>query len=759
MRRFKGPPPFLFGDKARAAQYIHYAKRKAATLPRSIFARREGLHQQGITIHYTRIGKFWRIAIRAEHTGNVVYEFFVPVASNTIRARFLRSVPDTAYTVAACQLSYFDGRFDTTPVFATDYSGTDAYAADRLPYDTVQGESLTVSLAAADASASSVAGMGLIDGHRQGYSWWGSDGSLLVSEAGSYPGGESGLGLGAVNAQFAFPLRAPVPDASFDGLEAAGTVDAVRGVRITYWQQAPDALIRSQAGRAPQLISEGGAAEVNVPSGAWKVRRVIRRTVTHTEHGSRTFLIAADSNGGFHVWPEGDTASAVDLSITWPAWVALDSSGAPFDHLDWCFNAAGTKAVALPFESAAVTASGSLRLFGNGIYSDATLAGAGITPGDYTTAKLHAPGVLEISLSIDLTGPESDAFDAAVEILAATAPADLGFWPVAADYAFDDPKLSALGVPADTLVFATLTVQASAAFVAAASTGNGQSGALYTRIGFRTLANAIIDYPLDELSVSISSATTVINDALTFASGFPVGYAPWSANLGHVLGLDCRALALCLSKFRADYPDYDAGQLQPSNITAGAVLYAYGETVYTTGDSFNSEPAATLETLASTDFRAIYTGMQRAVFKSAGWTAIRVHPDGHLAAIGEHVMGAVVGGTPNIIDENSPILRLYWGQLVKDGDSVLNGWAGGEPVYCEGIDVIALREGDSYSVLTHKTVARFVDAAADYDNYRCLFDAEFELWRDSLPPEEANAIVRGQKVGGIGSLAITGYFH
>lgn len=757
MHRFKGPPPFLEGDKLKAARFINYVKTKAAALPRFTHVRREWIAQQGVTIRYTRVGQFWRIYIRAERTG-LSYAFFVPVMDENLRVRFARALPDSDEYIAQCGLSYFDGEFESTPQFAVDYSEGSSgagYIADRLPYTTVTGTDAVATFSGTQPRSASE--NDLISGSRQGYTWWFGD-TLIVSESGSYPGGESGSGLGSLNSLFAYPVRSPIPSGTFDGLENDGSVLPVRGVRATYWQQSMDTLTRSASGRQPIAISEGSASTIAVTeSESFKVRRVAKRTVSHETHGSRTFIIATDHLSRFRVWPEGSEADATTLTPSWPGWVHTDSTGAPYDHLEWCFNLTATKAVSLPISADVVTSSGTRRLVRSLILSDAAVTGLGLTPADYDTPKLHHPGLFEVSIDIALTGTTSGDFTA--ELTELQEEDELGFWPIAADYAFTDSKLSALGVDSNELIFAELRMKTSSStFIGAASSGNGESGALFGFLAFRTLSETLVEYPLDNFGVTISNSNTVINDGLNFASGSSVGYAPWSANLGHILGVDCRALALCLTKFRADYPDYGAGQTQPSNVVSGVKLYGYGELIASSGDDFNETPSETLYLLDSADFRAIYAGAHRAIVKACGWAALRVSPQGHIAVHGDMVMGAVEGGTPAIVDyDTGLILRHFWPDLMNAPTDALSGWTDGTPVYCEGADIVAIRSGEGWTVLSHLTLARILDDI-NYDDYRCLFDAEFEAYRDSLPPEEASAILRGQKVGPIGSTALTGYF-
>lgn len=743
--------PFLEGDKGRAAGFIPQAKALTSQIPSFSHFNRTRIGNVGVTIIHRKIGDWWRITIKADRK-LFEYDFFAP-ASEFVRARYGYELPDTTHYVTKTGLHFYDGvQYPTPASYVVDYSKnhnfeTLGYISAASPNDwktdieDIDGRPLRA------ASATKVTESDTPN--RQPYVWYGNE-LMIISEAGTYPGGTP-INVNGVNQLQGYLQYEAVPQGTGVNLSTNKTVDYVRGFAFdNSGAQAPDSLSPSLEGMTPQTVVEGEYEDLPVSQDAsFPLRRVVKTAV-----GGIVYIIATDSHGKFRVHMEGDEGTAVVVTPTWPTWVKQDSDG-PYETIAWNFDPSGLKAVCLPFESdEVVSQAGSDDLYRvlNGLYYNSVIVGAlGYNP--YDKPQINHPGVFEVSIGIELV-------DGDIEVTLTTLkdwePSDLDRWIVDADYSFLEA-----GHDGD-LIFAELLMRTPDVSMLT-YTSAGDPSLLYTfdTYGFVKFLKydsefiEIVEYPLDNGGVNVASFYTCLDDSFAFRNAHqntyaPAGYPPWSPRLGRVLGLNCRVLGLAVTKTAITYPNYFLNEdTQPTGVNISGKLYAYEQEIHSTGEDFNQAPTITLYDIPSTDFRMFYGGAHHAIFKGCSWNTLRASPDGHVAITGDMVSVGVVDGTANLqpSDDHS-LLRVYYPSFSRSG-TIIAGWIDGTEYLAENLDVIAFKQGEDYIVVSHRQLA---NAAA----YQCFYEPDFADFASGQP--NPNDFFVAERASSIGCAGISGIF-
>ena len=223
-------------------------------------------------------------------------------------------------------------------------------------------------------------------------------------------------------------------------------------------------------------------------------RRVALQTVTDPIHGTRTFVVATDRFGRFRIYPLSATAGLVldrdgqfdpnetvplaeikTATVAWPSWVYQHVAGDDrVGEIYWTFNSDGTRAVTCPIQRLEPTngAAGSVQriillrdprrtqtiedgiLFRNP--DDVSPGGEGTANANGRPLHNDKPGLIEVSIDIELTGSSPEDFTVAANIQRSQH--DDGRYYVSADYAFADPRLQALGIEQDDLISCELDI-------------------------------------------------------------------------------------------------------------------------------------------------------------------------------------------------------------------------------------------------------------------------------------------------------------
>ena len=160
---------------------------------------------------------------------------------------------------------------------------------------------------------------------------------------------------------------------------------------------------------------------------------------SHPAYGERDLLVAVDSYSRLWVTAPGGVAQAVEMPL--PAWVFLgpdDGDVSERAAYKWRFSPDGTKLCAVVFERhAPVVDSGAAVIYGERRTSVFLDSGTQ----ESSPLLLDAGGLVEMSLSVELTGRARDEFRPIVTLFRARRTADLGCGIMAADYAWSDGAL------------------------------------------------------------------------------------------------------------------------------------------------------------------------------------------------------------------------------------------------------------------------------------------------------------------------------
>lgn len=228
-------------------------------------------------------------------------------------------------------------------------------------------------------------------------------------------------------------------------------------------------------------------------------RRGAMQEVTHETYGKRRYFILGDNKGRLHVYPVkaywndpqyymflariGGLLSGASRTIkfktvtpNYPPWVSLSPVNVRDDLLwwNWVFNKDATKAV--------TTALHEEKREGYFFYTDESIAN---NPHDLTlqrafldrdynddpkyparfgtgkkgsSPRVLTPGLLEISIKIELTGEEEMDFEVSTTLLRSDYFGDSGRYYVDAAYLYDDERLKKQGLKEDLLVTAEIQI-------------------------------------------------------------------------------------------------------------------------------------------------------------------------------------------------------------------------------------------------------------------------------------------------------------
>ena len=216
------------------------------------------------------------------------------------------------------------------------------------------------------------------------------------------------------------------------------------------------------------------------PDADWYKRAAIR-TVEHPEYGTRRFIILSDITNNFYVYPVGADDNAVPdarylaqsiktniaavfvrtFKAPLPGWCRQSSEAArdirlagelfALDYVTqvpqyrWAFNSTATRACAVVFEDLEVFA-GPAGLPEPPFFLDGK--------GKKYAIQESLPGLVEIDISITLTGKGNAQFDAAATVSQLMQPTSTGKYIMGADYAWPMPGQAAI----DDLILMTGSV-------------------------------------------------------------------------------------------------------------------------------------------------------------------------------------------------------------------------------------------------------------------------------------------------------------
>lgn len=186
---------------------------------------------------------------------------------------------------------------------------------------------------------------------------------------------------------------------------------------------------------------------------------------SHPTYGTRDLLVAVDSYSRLWVSAPGGVAQAIDLPL--PDWVFLGPDDADVSEracYKWRFSPDGAKLCAVVFERyPPVVDAGLNTIFGERRTSVFLDAGAQ----ESAPILLDAGGLVEMALTVDLTGRGRDDFRPSVTLFRARRTEDFGCGIMAADYAWTDGALVLATVdvyvqdefdPLDFLAISVMTV-------------------------------------------------------------------------------------------------------------------------------------------------------------------------------------------------------------------------------------------------------------------------------------------------------------
>lgn len=414
------PPPILLGNAGEAAKLIfeaqlYFRKLVAAELP--VFHRRV---QVTATNYYevTRVHDVGRILIFAAG-GEMRYEFYS--TDLDIERHTTPSSPE--YRDA--NLQYPQGPWVKGRLSRVLMRGGEA--AEFLPsfYDGTPGSETIPSLPggpeignpqhfgrlSSGAYATWVPG-GYTQQRMASYTWWPNfNGARLMT---------SSLGGDPNYSTFDVGIASPY----------SGNGSQIRRYKENDWYLPP--VLREGI--------DGAITNAAFRDGSKYWRKACIQVVEHEEHGARTFIIQTVETGEFQIAPlfheplgsfigAGAVEGLQTVKPPWPGWVTLDGSGNPEVPTSWRFNSLGSRAVCCPVErvDAASPASSHdflriLRVYrpanqpnpGSFWYSWLTdvnsLAAAGIPTGIFPQPFNDIPGLFEVAINIELTGPDPADF-------------------------------------------------------------------------------------------------------------------------------------------------------------------------------------------------------------------------------------------------------------------------------------------------------------------------------------------------------------